>query len=396
MMSDLSDWKVMVTGGSGYLGRNLISYLKERGATVHAIYRSEASEKVVKERGAVPFKADLTDMPGMQAAMEGCQYVVHCAGFVKPHGDFAEARTINVEGTRKVMQAALSAKVKRVIHIGTEAGCVDKDGNPLININEARPLPTEPFPGVYSTTKNEAERAALCYNGEGLEVVVVRPRLIWGKDDTVVLKELSKAAKEGILKWFSGGMYLTSTCHVTNVCEGIEKALAKGRPGEAYFVTDGKPVHFKEFISRMLLSAGVDPPTSSAPFKLTWYAAQLLEKISKEPLVTRQSLVLVGQQMTVDDSKARRELGYQSNITVQEGMDELRQIHGVRDRPVWKPDYEAPTCEACTIPFTATNRRHHCRACGEVFCGNCSRAKMDLPYYSYNEPQRVCNACKEI
>merc|ERR1711964_508005 len=127
------------------------------------------------------------------------------------------AYAVTVQGTRNVMKASAAAGVSRAVHIGTEAGCVDSTGAPLQRLDETTPLPETPFAGVYSTTKNQAERAALEEHYGALEVVGVRPRFIWGRDDTVLLPQLAEAANGGILSWFDGGEYLTSTVHVDNV-----------------------------------------------------------------------------------------------------------------------------------------------------------------------------------
>eukprot|EP00756_Hemistasia_phaeocysticola_P025804 Hpha_TRINITY_DN16024_c2_g2::TRINITY_DN16024_c2_g2_i1::g.122308::m.122308 len=245
-------------------------------------------------------------------------------------GSLETARAITVEGTRNVIQASAAEGVKRVVHIGTEAGCVTESGAPLVNLSDDVPLPEKPFPGMYSTTKNEAERVALS-GKHGIDVVGVRPRLIWGNDDTVVLPAMVEAAEQGVLSWFDGGNYLTSTVHVDNCIEGIEKAALKGRPGEAYFVTDGAPVVFKTFISDMLSAVGVEPPQKAVPMWVVWHLAAVAEGVCSlfgcTPPVTRQALVLVGQQVTVVDAKARKELGYLSSVTVEQGMKDLRRRH---------------------------------------------------------------------
>uniref|UniRef100_A0A7S4P629 3-beta hydroxysteroid dehydrogenase/isomerase domain-containing protein n=1 Tax=Paramoeba aestuarina TaxID=180227 RepID=A0A7S4P629_9EUKA len=320
---------VMVTGGSGYLGRNVIRSLLKQNINVKAIGRSEKSRDTITELGAQAYPGDLTRTDLMAVASQGCDLIIHCAASVSQFDDIETMRKINVQGTRNVMEAAIQAGVKRVVHVGTEAACVPHDGGPIVNLDESTPLPSPPFPGVYSTTKNEAERAALSYNGDKLEVVVVRPRLIWGKDDTVVLAGFVEAAESGVLKWFDGGQYLTSTCHVDNVVEGIELAASVGKPGESYFLTDGAPVEFRTFVSKMLGAVDVVPPSSEVPLSLLWGVATVAEGVCSvlgcEPLITKQTLVLVGQEVTVNDSKARNEMGYVGHVSIEEGMRDLRE-----------------------------------------------------------------------
>src|SRR6185503_3647620 len=99
---------------------------------------------------------------------------------------------------------------------------------PLVDVDETRPLPEHPLPR-YPESKNRAERLVLAANAPELATMVVRPRFIWGNDDTSVLAILSDAVKHGRYMWIDGGRYPTSTTHVDNVCEGLVLAAEKGR-----------------------------------------------------------------------------------------------------------------------------------------------------------------------
>jgi len=310
----------------------------------------------VADLGAVAFRADLNDVEGMMKAAEGCDTTVHSAAFVKVWGDLEIARKITVEGTRNVLQVSKDTlTIDRVVHVGTEAGCLPYDGSSLHNLTERTPLPDQPFPGIYSTTKNEAEKVALSFHEQGqLDVVGVRPRLIWGRDDTVLLPAMVEAAKSGVLQWFDGGEYYTSTCHVQNVVEGIiraavsSSAIVGGRP---FFLTDGEPVQFKWFISELLRAVDVEPPTSSIPMRLVWYAAHAAEILCSidpfglckdGPFVTRQAIALIGQEITVDDSAAYLEMGYEGMMSMERGLEELRS-------GVWSDSAAAAVAEGGTI-----------------------------------------------
>jgi nucleoside-diphosphate-sugar epimerase len=115
-----------------------------------------------------------------------------------------------------------------MVHVSTEA--VLARGTPIVMADETAPTVTaQTGAGVYSITKAEAEKAALEMKNDQLEVLIVRPRMIWGKDDSVMLPGFLEATRTGMLQWFDGGLYRTSTCHVTNVCEGIWLACQRVR-----------------------------------------------------------------------------------------------------------------------------------------------------------------------
>ncbi len=314
--------RAFVTGGSGFLGKRLIAELVDgRGVAVHALARSEASAIAVRGVGAEPVRGDLEDVRVMTEGMKECDVVFHAAAHVKQHGKLAEFLRINVQGTENVLAAARAAGVRRVVHIGTEA--VLADGRPIVRADETRPYPERPA-GPYPISKGLAERAVLAANRLGeLETVVVRPRFIWGKGDTSVLPELVAAVRRKQFGWIGGGRYLTSTCHVANVVEGALLAAERGQPGEIYFLTDGPPVEFRGFITALLATQGVDAGGREIPRWLAGTVASLTGWMARPP-VTKTALALVGHEVTVDDAKARRELGYVGKVTREAGLAELR------------------------------------------------------------------------
>jgi nucleoside-diphosphate-sugar epimerase len=314
--------RAFITGGSGFLGKRLIAELADaRGVAVSALARSEASAIAVRGAGAEPVRGDLDDVPVMTEGMKGCEVVFHAAAHVKPHGKLAEFLRVNARGTENVLAAARAAGVRRVVHVGTEA--VLADGKPIVRADEARPYPARPA-GPYPISKGLAERAVLAANQlDGLETVVVRPRFIWGKGDTSVLPELLEAVRRKRFGWIGGGRYLTSTCHVANVVEGTVLAAERGAPGEIYFLTDGAPVELRRFLTDLLATAGVDPGAREIP---RWLARAIaaLTGWMKRPPATRTAIALVGVEVTVDDTKARRELGYAGKVTREAGLAEMR------------------------------------------------------------------------
>jgi len=110
---------------------------------------------------------------------------------------------------------------------------------------------------------------------------------------------------------------------VRNVCEGMVLAAERGRPGEIYFLTDGEPVDFRDFMTRMLATQGVTPPTRSLPRWLARALAVVMARTMKEPPLTPMTVRLIGEPVTVRDAKARRELSYRSTVSIEEGLREL-------------------------------------------------------------------------
>jgi nucleoside-diphosphate-sugar epimerase len=317
-----------VTGGSGFIGGRLIERLVRDGWRVRALARSDSAAAKVEARGAEAVRGDLEDRDALRAGATGADVVFHAAAHLGEWGDRAEFERINVGGTRHAVEAARAAGARRFVHVGTEAGLLA--GEPLVNVNEDAPLrPDSKAP--YSATKAMAEQVVRDANGDGLETVVVRPRLVWGKGDTTILPALVSAVEKKRFSWIGGGRHRTSTTHVDNVIEGLVLGAERGRPGGVYFVTDGEPVVFREFVTELLQTQGVDPPSRNTPAPVGRAAAVVSEGVWRllrrpgTPPVTRLAYWLSAQECTIDISRARQELGYEPARSRAAGMEELRQ-----------------------------------------------------------------------
>jgi nucleoside-diphosphate-sugar epimerase len=312
--------RAFVTGGSGFVGSRLIPALVARGVEVVALARSDASSAKVAALGAEPARGDLDDASVLEAAMRGTDTVFHSAAHTDQFDPLEIHMRITARGTENMITAAKACGVRRFIHVGTEA--VLADGKPIVRADETRPIPGRAM-GPYPKTKGLAEQAVIAANGGGFETVVVRPRFIWGKDDPNMLSELTEAVETGKFRWIGDGHYLTSTCHVDNVVEGLLLAADRGTPGQIYFVTDGEPIDFREFVTKLLATQGVDAGTRSLP---RWMARTTVALTAwmKRPPITRTAFALIAHEVTVDDAKARRELGYVGRKTRDDGLAEMR------------------------------------------------------------------------
>jgi nucleoside-diphosphate-sugar epimerase len=315
--------RAFVTGGSGFVGRELVRDLVGRGIEVVALARSEAAVRAVTALGATAARGDLSNarpnLDAVTSAMSGCDVVFHAAAHVKDHGRLAEFMTINVDGTKAMLECSRRSGVARFVHIGTEA--VLADGKPIVRADETWPYPARPA-GPYPISKGLAEQAVVEANGPKLETVVVRPRFIWGKGDTSVLPTIVDKVRSGAFAWIGDGRYLTSTCHVANVVEGGRLAAEKGAPGGIYFLTDGAPVELRSFLTKLLATQGVDPGTREVPRWLARTVAALTGWMANPP-VTKSALALIGNEVTVVDDKARRELGYVGSMSIEAGLAEM-------------------------------------------------------------------------
>jgi nucleoside-diphosphate-sugar epimerase len=316
-----------VTGGSGFVGGALIRRLVRDGWTVRALARSDASARAVEDAGAQAVRGDLDDTAAMRAGAEGADVFHHAAAKVEDFGDPADFERVTVQGTKNALTAAREAGVPRFVHVGTEAALMA--GQPLVNVDETTPLRPDSV-APYPWSKAKAEQAVRDANGDGLETVVVRPRFVWGKGDTSLLPRIVDMTKSGKFAWIGGGGQLTATTHIDNTVEGLVLGAERGKPGGVYFVTDGDPVVFREFVSELIRTQGVNPPTRTVPLGLARAVAAAGEEAWKllkrggSPPLTRFTVWVSALECTIDDSLARSELGYREVKTREQGLEEMR------------------------------------------------------------------------
>jgi nucleoside-diphosphate-sugar epimerase len=331
--------RVLVTGGSGFIGGRLIESLVADGHTVRALARSGSSADKVAALGVEPVRGELGDPESLRAAASGCELAFHAAAKVEDTGPWDEFERDNVQGTRNIVEACSEAGVRRLVHVSTEAVLIA--GDPLVGVDETAPLRTD-SPAPYPRSKALAEQLVRSRapgnpagpgteEPTGMDSVIVRPRFVWGSGDLTLLPAMVEMVRSGRFAWIGGGRHLTDTTHVDNVVRGLRLAADRGRAGEVYFVTDGEPVVFREFVSDLLRTQGVEPPTRSIPTPVAGALATAGElawrllPLGGRPPLSRFSFWVSSQECTIDISKARSELGYAPARTREEGLAGLRE-----------------------------------------------------------------------
>ena len=315
-----------VTGGSGFIGGALIKRLVREGWDVRALARSDEAVDAVRALGAEPVRGGLGDREALTQGASGRDVVFHAAALASDWGTREEFQRVNVDGTLNVIEAARIG-ARRLVHVGTEAALMA--GEPLIQVNEGAPLRPDSA-ALYPSTKAQAERLVRDANGARLETVVIRPRFVWGPDDTSVLPSIVEAVRSGQFRWIGGGHQLTATTHVDNTVEGLMLGATRAEPGTVYFVTDGEPVRFREFVTALLRTRGVEAPDGELPTAAAGALAALAETawhalpLPGAPPVKRFSVWVASQECTIDDSRARAELGYAPVKSRADGLAELQ------------------------------------------------------------------------
>jgi len=323
--------KVFVTGGTGFIGGEVVRQLRARGDEVACLVRSPEKAARLRELGCELVAGDLGDAEAIRRGMEGCDAVVHAAAMyevgipVKQHPAMWEA---NVAGTERVLGAAREAGVAKLVYVST----VGVFGNTHRQVvDESYEHPGREFTSYYEETKLEAHRVAKRMIEDGLPGVIVQPGGVYGPGDTSQVADLLEqffAGRLPLLPFPELGICLT---HVEDIAGGILLALDRGRVGETY-VLSGPVTTMREAIETVAAATGRRAPRYAMPtvlLKALTPAGPLVGKLMGQPPNLRELISSAdGVTFWAGHEKASRELGYAPR-----GLDEgLRQTLAADDR----------------------------------------------------------------
>jgi dihydroflavonol-4-reductase len=306
--------RAVITGATGLLGSNLAVHLLERGWRVSCTRRASSQVDHLRDWKIDWVEGDVTDRPSLERAFAGADAVFHCAAQISflPEPSAAMLAT-NVEGTRKVLEAARQAGVRRVVHCSSIVACaVSRNGSP-VDETHAWNFPEVGLKDAYSYTKHLAEKVVQAAVAAGSDAVIVNPGYIFGPMDPKpssgkLIIDVANRKIPGIPSGYNNYV------DVRDVCAGMVAAWEKGRTGERY-ILGGEDMSYGEVFKLIADIAGVKPPPFPLPFALAMtvgWAGDLAQKLlGKETLLNSTTIrysFLQGYRFT--SAKAERELGY--------------------------------------------------------------------------------------
>jgi dihydroflavonol-4-reductase len=306
--------KIFVTGGTGFIGGELVRQLRERGDEVVCLVRSPEKGAKLTELGCELIAGDLGDERAIRRGMEGCDAVIHAAAVYEvgiPASERPAMREANVGGTERVLGAALEAKIAKVAYVSTVGVFGNTDGR---IVDESYEHPAKDFTSAYEETKWEAHQVAKRLIGEGLPCVIVQPGGVYGPGDTSSIGRLLDqflAGKMPLVPFPELGICLT---HVEDIAGGMVLALDKGTPGEAYVIS-GPAATIREALGVVAKLTGRKAPKRALPtplMKAMVPIGPLVGKLMNQPPNLREMIASAdGVTFWAGYEKAERELGYQ-------------------------------------------------------------------------------------
>lgn len=319
--------KVLVTGATGCLGRNLVEkLLNVYNWEVHATGRNSQIGRELISKGVIFHCAELSDKYSIIELCRDKEIVFHCGALSSPWGKYESFYNANILGTQNIIDGCIAHKVKRLVYVSSPS--IYFDYTEKHNITEDETL-SDKYINHYIETKKKAEQLLdQAFQRNNLPVVTIRPRAIFGPFDNTIMPRVIEVARKGKLPFINKGNALIDVTYVENVVDSlILSATADDRVlGKKYNITNGEPVRVNELLQQILLSIGVKYQAKNVSYQGAMFLANVMEKlsalpcISKEPKLTKYSVAVLGLGQTLNIGAAKEDLGYRPNISIKRGI----------------------------------------------------------------------------
>ncbi|MDJ0923160.1 MAG: NAD-dependent epimerase/dehydratase family protein [Acidimicrobiia bacterium] len=316
--------RVLITGGTSLLGREVALTLQERGDTVRLFQRRSATGTFDEHLG------DINDPAAVDGAVTGMDAVVHVAGRVGIVGSWGEFHQTNVTGTANLLAAAQAEGIDRFVHISSPS--VAHSGDSLVGAG-AGPADPANARGHYAKSKAEGELLALAANSSNFPVLVLRPHLIWGPGDTQLVGRIIDRARAGRLATVGTGAALIDTTYISNAAAAVVAGLdaTPDIAGRVFVVSNGQPRPVAEMIARIVRAAGLEPPTIRVPFRLARTGGLAVERIwdrierEDDPPMTSFLAEQLATAHWFDQRETQAALQWRPAVSIDEGFARLRE-----------------------------------------------------------------------
>jgi nucleoside-diphosphate-sugar epimerase len=315
--------ETLVTGATGFVGPFLVSALRAQGHHVSVLaFPGENAAQLEQERVAI-FRGNVCQPETLTAPMRGVETVFHLAaihGLWRAKQDYYD---VNVKGTENVCRAALAAGVGQMMHVSSFSVYGMAVGRPC-----TEEFPINPVADVYAITKAKGELVVQRYIKEHkLPAAIIRPGTMFGPGDPINFGRMADKLVAGKAVIIGSGRNALPLVYVTDAVQGmILAATTKAAVGQIYNIENDQPLTQTETWLAIAQDIGVAPPRLRVPYQLAYaiaYAAELavgFENPKRQPLITRLGVRMFGGDNRHPIDKARRELGYEPQVSVRDGL----------------------------------------------------------------------------
>jgi nucleoside-diphosphate-sugar epimerase len=317
--------KIVVTGGTGFVGKHLALTLKQLGEDVRVIGRNDRVGETLREWGIDFQLVDLTNLGQTTAALDDIEMVYHCAALSSVWGRYQDFYRANVLGTRHVIQGCLANQVSRMVYISTSS--IYFDFKDRLNISEDGAFGDRQV-NDYTTTKKLADLEVQRAIADGLPGIIIRPRGIFGPGDSALLPRLLRASQTTGIPLIRGGHFWTDLTYIDNLISALVLCRAGGDRlnSQIYNISNGEPIYFHDLLKSIDEHLADSLRIKPMPRTVATGIATCLELghrvlgLNQEPLLTRYTVGVLGYSQTLNIQKARAELGYNPKVSLATGI----------------------------------------------------------------------------
>jgi nucleoside-diphosphate-sugar epimerase len=314
---------VLVTGAAGFLGNHVTDLLVRRGERPRVLVHPGDRARPSADGNVDVRFADIGDRAALRAVLTGVDRVVHCAARTGTWGPQAEFDRTNVQGLVTLVEAALAAGVRRIVHVSS----ITVHGFDLgRTADENAPLTGSPDP--YSRSKVAGERLLQrMILEDGAPVTIVRPGWIYGPGDAASFARFAGMIEKGRMVMVGSGWNHVPLIYVRDAAEGIllagEVSHAEGR---SYLLVNDEPVTQRDFLATIAAELGVAAPMRQIPYKTAVALGAVSEALGhlarrrQPPPLMRYGIRLLGGENRYDIGRARQELGFRPLVDLADGV----------------------------------------------------------------------------
>lgn len=312
----------LITGATGFLGPYLIKRLTANGQRCRCLVRHTSNTRELENLGVELIRGDITNPETLKGIAEGMDVLVHMAtlGHVNNYTVSQELfESINVQGTINIMNEALKAGIKKVVHCSTVAAMGICRDIPATEKSECIPH------HAYGRSKLKAEHALLkMIADQKLPATIIRFSMIYGPGDTRDMLKLARLAKKNLFPKIGNRPKLTPLIHAEDAVQGILLTAEKGREGETYLITNPESIPFDSIRNIVEKGLGIKRIPLYIPEWLGLTIAATCEKIftliGKAPPVSRKNIESTLADRVFSIAKAQKEIGFQPAIDPEKGL----------------------------------------------------------------------------
>lgn len=321
--------KALITGGGGFVGRNIVRQLRARDIQCLVVGRHSYPE--LASLGVTCRQGDICDRDFMRECCHGVDTVFHVAALAGIWGRWRDYHATNVLGTENVLAGCRAEGVSHLVYTSTPSVVFNQQS--ICNGDEQLPY-ADRFLCHYARSKVMAEQLVLAASDQNLRTCAIRPHLVWGPGDPHLIPRLIARGRQGQLRQVGAGQNLVDISYVDNVAHahllaadnlaGTAKAA-----GRAYFVSQGEPVNLWQWIGELFTRLDIAPVRAKISYPAAYGIGALLEGVyglagwRQEPPMTRFLAQQLAKSHYFTIARAMHDLDYQPLVSTEQGMERL-------------------------------------------------------------------------